>query len=65
MNNIKEVQKLLEIPSKDLKPEINIKDDNGKWSPLYRLHSTPLQLSELELWTCPPTIEERSWLWFC
>ncbi|CAD8207519.1 unnamed protein product [Paramecium pentaurelia] len=28
-NNIKEVEKLLEIPTKDLKPEINIKDDNG------------------------------------
>ncbi|CAK66805.1 unnamed protein product (macronuclear) [Paramecium tetraurelia] len=28
-NNIKEIEKLLEIPTKDLKPEINIKDDNG------------------------------------
>ncbi|CAD8118066.1 unnamed protein product [Paramecium sonneborni] len=28
-NNIKEVEKLLDIPTKDLKPEINVKDDNG------------------------------------
>ncbi|CAD8069131.1 unnamed protein product [Paramecium primaurelia] len=28
-NNIKEVEKLLEITSKDLKPEINIRDENG------------------------------------
>ncbi|CAK81569.1 unnamed protein product (macronuclear) [Paramecium tetraurelia] len=28
-NNIKEVEKLLEIASKDLKPEINIRDENG------------------------------------
>lgn len=31
---MKEVEKLLEIPTKDLKPEINIRDDNGN-TPLH------------------------------
>ena len=44
-NNIKEVEKLLEISTKDLKPEINIKDDNGELYLLCRLCTNTLQLS--------------------
>ncbi|KAM3129045.1 hypothetical protein pb186bvf_018823 [Paramecium bursaria] len=42
-NNLREVQKLLDISSRDLRPEINIRDDNG--TNLKQQGNTPLHYS--------------------